>query len=328
MQYTISKDFFNEKDIEFLYVFFDNGDYISLCGAELTEYSVNLYDKLVRHGNGFCPVAESGFIQLKIQKRADFCYNRNFLYNPEEYQKDRKKYIENRCVNESRITEIWLFNEDNWHYTLLGNIRAIMDGAYLRFEFISMPQMGDASGNEHYICLGNIGSKAISDINLDFENCESFYVYSKEISEVNLTFEKELEWGSSKLYRSISGGYIKLKLRKYYNSRSNHLMDDQNLKKRDFERRLCGKKGFACHDICHLYVSYNAPGFGESISECLELNDIKSEEEIEQLEQKEDEMGGIWYFFESGYSKKLEDGTILLTFGKNAKKTIKKLCNI
>lgn len=324
MQYTISKNFFREKDTEFLYVFFENGDYISLSGTELKAYAVNLYDKLVRYDNGFCAVAESGFIRLKIQNQVDFCYNGCFLHDPEAYEQDRKKYIENRCVNESRITEIRLFDRNHWHYTLLGNCRATMNGAYLQLEFVPQPQMGKASSTEHCVCLGDVKTEAVSHIDLDFENCESFYVYDKEISDIHLEFEKELEWGSDKLYRKIRGGYIKLKLRKCYNTRSNHLYDDKNLKKRDFERRLCGKKGFAHHDICHLYVHYNGTGFGASVSECIVPDDMKSDEDIDRLERKENETGNLCYRFESGYSKKLKDGTIILTFGKGAKRTLAK----
>lgn len=325
MQYTISKNFFNLKDAKLLYVFFENGDFLSLGGSELVEYSIKLYDKLVMRRRGYCSVAESGFIKLKIHKHA-VKYDKYLLYNAQEYLSNRKKYIENRCVAESRITEIWFFNELNWHYILRGNIRAELDGKYLRLEFVPQPQMGESSSSEHSICLGDIKTQDVFSIDLDFENCESFYVYSKEILEINLEFDKELTWGSSELYRSVKSGYIKLKLRKYYNSRQNSLFDNKDLKKRDFERRLCGKTGFARHDICHLYINSYYSGYGNSITECVELNEIKSDYEIEQLENKEDELGGIWYCYESGYAKKLKDGTIILAFGKNAEQIIKNLC--
>lgn len=325
MEYKIAKNYFNIKDTKFLYVFFENGDYLSLNSSELAEYFVNLYDKLVRRRMGYCAIAESGFIKLKIKKHA-VDYDRYFLHNPEEYLRNRKKYIENRCVNESRITEIWFFDKNSWHYILRGNIRATMDETYLRWEFLPQPQIGEASSDEHTICLGGIKTDDVFCIDLDFENCESFYVYSKEILEINLDFDKNLTWESGELYRNVVGGYIKLKLKKYYNTRPNHLFDNDNLKKRDFERRLCGKKGFATHDISHLYISYHYSGFGNSITECLELNEIKTDSEIEQMEKKEDELGRIWYSYKSGYARKKKDGTIILAFGENSKQTIKELC--
>ncbi len=63
-------------------------------------------------------------------------------------------------------------------------------------------------------------------------------------------------------------------------------------------------------------------------TECVEIHDIKPEDEIDQLIQKEEEDCGYYYYFESGYSMKLKDGTILITFGKNAKQTINKLAKL
>lgn len=62
MEYTIAKNNFNKQDINFLYIFFENGDYLSIDGSELIDLSFNVYDKLVRHNKGCCAVTESGYL--------------------------------------------------------------------------------------------------------------------------------------------------------------------------------------------------------------------------------------------------------------------------
>mgnify|MGYP003305432932 CR=1 FL=1 len=52
---------------------------------------------------------------------------------------------------------------------------------------------------------------------------------------------------------------------------------------------------------------------------------IKTDEEYKRLEKLEDETGEDWYQFESGYSKKMKDGSIIIAFGIDAKETIDKL---
>lgn len=328
MEYTIAKNNFNKQDVNFLYLFFENGDYLSIDGSELIDLSFNVYDKLVRHNKGCCAVAESGYLKLKIINRNKFNNNRYFLYNSKEFKKDRRSYIENRCINESIITKIWLFNENNWHHVLLGNFKTQKDGEFMILKALPQPLMGESSGSTHKINLNNVKKEDVWGIDLDFENCESFLVYNSEIKEINFLFEENLTWGSSEFYRTICGGFIKLKLSKDFTHRENHLFDNEKLNLKDFEQRLCGKKGFDVHDICHLYIKYYHPGYGYIETECVEIHDIKPEDEIDQLIQKEEEDCGYYYYFESGYSKKLKDGTILITFGKNAKQTINKLTKL
>ena len=45
-KYTYPKKEFDKKDVNFMYVFFDNGDYISINGSEVVELEIRLYDRL------------------------------------------------------------------------------------------------------------------------------------------------------------------------------------------------------------------------------------------------------------------------------------------
>ena len=324
MEYTFARKNFTKNDIFSMYIFFDNGDHLEIKGTEVIKASIHTYDRLVRHRKGVCHVAESGFIKLKINDKQRFVHCSKFLCDLSEFLKNRKSYIEDRCVYQSQITELWLFNSDNWHYVLLGDICARMDEEYLVLEFLHPSSMGIISDEKHTAVLPDVTKESILNIDLDFENCERFLVYHNEILEVNLSFNQELSWGASELYRTVKGGYIKIKLDKEILWRHHYFLTNRKLKTKDFERRLCGKKGERCHDICQLYVTYLEPGYGNNMQECLEIDDIKSDEEIEWLQNEEDG-GDFSYYFEGGYCKKLDDGTIIITFGKNAENAVKKL---
>lgn len=326
--YTYPKRTYDKKDVKFMYMFFDNGDYLSIKGMEIADISINVYDKLIWHNKGVSPVGESGFIKLKVLNKCSFAHKRVVVYNPAEFSKGRKQYIEQRCVEE-QITEIWLFDENNWHNVVIGNIKGKMDGEYLMLEFLPQPLMGSASSDVHYVNLGSLFINEIHSIDLDFENCESFVVYNKEILEINIAFNEQLDWGSSDLYRGVKSGYIRIKLEDD-NTRENYLFKtelyNKKIKTKDFEQRLCGKKGRDDHDICHLYVSYYHAGYGTGVKECIEVDDIRSDEELEQIEERYD--NGEYDFapeYIGGHCAKLKDGSIVIAFGVNSEKTVDKL---
>ena len=120
--FTYPKIKYNKKDVRYMYMFFDNGDYLIVKGMEIVDISINVYDKLIWHGQGVSPVAESGFIKLKVINKNSCSFSRGFLYNSGEYRKGRKQYIERRCCEEY-VKEVWLFDENN---SLTDRISGIM----------------------------------------------------------------------------------------------------------------------------------------------------------------------------------------------------------
>ncbi len=327
-KYLFPKMKYTKNEVSFMYIFFENGDFLEIKGSEIFNFSINIYDKLIRSRKGYNPVIESGYFKLKICNKSAFTKSSHFLYNEADFRKNRKSYIENRCVNESWITEIWLFNSYSWHKVLHCESKGKMDGDFLLLEFLPQPQMGTFKNENHYVNIKNIEKEDIFKIDLDFENCESFAVYNDEIEDVNIDFEDKLEWGAGDLYRKAIGGYIKIKLNKDFALRENHLFKNKkSLKIVDFERRLCGKKGEDIHDICHLYIDFYHAGYGEVQVECVEVDDIKTDEEIKNIEKKEEQTGQSYYYYEGGYCKKHKDGSIIIAFGKNARNTINKMCN-
>ncbi len=325
-KYTYPKKKFDKKDVEFMYVFFDNGDFISLNGNEVVDLEISLYDRLIQNERGVCPVAESGFIKLIINRINKAIYNSVFVYNAKEYKKDRIAYIQNRCVNEGGITCVRLFDENNWHDTIYGNIVGEMDGEFLVLKFLSQPNFGSSKSENNVVMLNPIGKSIIENIFLDFENCEGFTIYDDEIIDIQLEFENELVWGSDDLLRNVKSGFIKCILDPEIDYRRIHLFDDGKITLKKLEQRLCGKKGQATHDICHLYIDYKFYGFGSKRRECIEVEDIRPDEEIERLRKLEEE-GKYDYCadFFGGYCKRKEDGALIITFGKNAENLLKKL---
>ncbi len=158
-------------------------------------------------------------IKLKVDQTNHSLYHDVFLYNAEEYNRNRKTYIENRCVNEGGIKSVRLFNENNWHDTIYGNIvRELKDG-FLILKFLNQPNLGSSSDEKHEVRLNSISKSIIRSIDLDFENCEGFTIYDEEISEIQLEFEKELVWGGGELHRSLKSGFIKFKFNKTFPKR-------------------------------------------------------------------------------------------------------------
>lgn len=324
-KYTYPKKKFAKKDVEFMYLFFDNGDYFSLHGSEVVDLKLNLYDRLVWGERGVCSVVESGYIKLDVKKRNKAIYDGYFLYNVKEYRGDRKNYIENRCASEGGISHVRLFDENNWHDTLNGNITAEMEGEFLILKFLPQEKFGPADGENHVILLNEIGKSIIKSIDLDFENCESFYIYKNEIQDMQLQFEEELVWGGGDLFRNLKCGFIKIKFDKSITYRRANFLDNDKVTIRKLEKRLLWRKMQSDHDICHLYIDFDYAGFGSDRTECVEIEDIRPDEEFERLQKLEDEGVYSFDYFIGGYCKKQEDGTILITFGKNAGKLLEKV---
>ena len=326
-EYRMPKKEFKKEDIDFMRVFFNNGDYFPIGGKEIEEVSVKLYDRLISENDAICRVAERGFIKMRIANRPKIIYTDAFLYDIKNYRRDRKSYISDRLCNEGGIKCIAIFNENNWHDTLFGNITAETDGEFVFIRFISKSIKEPSDGKDNVILLNDVTKSVIDKIELDFENCEGFTIYPDEILDMQLKMKSQLEWGSGDLNRCIESGYIRLKLDGKISYREVHLFevdDGKELTVKMMKKRLCWNKKVTIHDICHLYVSYDYAGFGLRRRECLEIDDIKDPEEIEKMIEEEEETMIEQYYFEGGCCEQQAGGSILIAFGKTAKRILEK----
>ena len=319
-QYTYPKRRFASKDIEFLQVFFTNGDYFEIPKREIVGIDVQFYDNLVAGEQGFCAVAKSGFIKCKIiNKRNSRCYAR--LYNYKEFLKNRKTCLENRCVNEGGVCYFRLFDNNHWHYPIKADVVAAMCDDYLVFNFVENATFGSFDKDFHVVNISDLTKDSVEYIDLDFENCENFVVYPEEIQDISINFKKELIWNSGSLGREVESGYLRLKLNRRFTWRDFTLHDcDKLTSVNKLEHRLCGKGIDDC-DICHLYITYHYAGYGISFKECVDIHDIRYVGQPTNWDDlgtdddsDEDDDDPI---FVSGYAKREKDGSILIVFGKS-----------
>ena len=328
MEYSVKKREFKKKDIEFIEMFFDNGDCIPISKTEIIDISTRLYDNLIMgkdYWNSFCAVIESGFIKLKLQKKVKGFFANPHVYNQREYNKDRISYIKNRLCNENGVNCIKLFDENNWHFTLYCQVESSFDVDCLNLKFIPYYKNARYKSDTHIISLPEIGKSIIRNIQLDFENCEELKIEQEEILEMQLNLSEELCWKAGDYGRQIDSGFIKIKINEENNEfREDNFMGKWPKGKKGTQRiieRLCGKKGFDLHDLCHLYIEYDYTGSGFYKRECVEINDIRSEEEFEEIEKLEEKEGHEFApYFLGGYAEKIDKDIVLITFGKSALK--------
>lgn len=329
MTYTVPKRVFSKNSIiDRIKVFFSNGDYLTIRKNEICNISITFYDRLIKKGMEFHPVGQGGFIKLRIQSGKAKSESR-YLHNGGEYIKNRKKYIEDRMVTDSYIESIEIYNQLNWSDRIYGDMYATLEGEYLYIRFKENERYGTWMSDSHFVDIAPPSKKLIFKINLDFENCDGIDVYSGEIKEMNLEFSDKLYWNSDGYGRCVIGGSLLIKLEDF-ESRSVQLY--YNIKKpklKHIEKRLCGRKGMEMVDICHLYLEYyrHCGEMGERIGiDSLNVDD--DTDEIPSIDdygdhyaenRNWDELDEYEYEcvpFESGYAKKLDDGSILIVFGK------------
>ena len=305
MKYYYKKNFLSPKKVDFVQIFFDNGDFITLNKSEIVDFNFEFYDKMIWHNNSITPVAKKGFVKLKIVKYKSSRNYSKYMNTNLEYNTNRKKYIENRCSGDSGIINIKFFDNYNWAKSVCGQFIGKIENEFLILSAIDIYPNASFKDACFFIQLNPINKLIINSIQLVFENCESFNVYSKEIIEMKLDFDEELSRDSEDYKRKLKSGFIELKLDsditwRYVNLPS---IEVKNYKKKHLENRLLNKKSKLLHNICQLDIDYTYAGFGIGRNECIE---IVSNEEMENDE--------LW--FVGGYCEKTSNDTIIIHFGK------------
>lgn len=310
-----------QKKVEFFYITFNNGSFISLSKNELISYDFKFYDELVWDTNEFVKKACSGQIKLRIKNHAQHIYKDSIVPSKKEY--NRKEYYEQLCLDGHNIKSIRFFNENNWSETVLGNFSSSLKNDILTLVVHKDPHKHSSDGDEFFIRLFEPKIDDISSINFDMENCQTFEIGNGEIKEFNVEFSKELEGGEGLDFRrKVCGGYIKIKLDSFSDPHrgSIFIFDDEEDQYEyadepptTTERIIKYFKDYCEneeHNICHLYMTYYSQGFGKYLEECIEIPDIRN---IDWDSLTEDECYEIFDYI-GGHVKVIGKDTLIIYF--------------
>ena len=335
MTYTVPKKVFSKNSaISKMEIHFLNGDFVTIRKNEICNISITFYDALLRHKKQLYSVARSGFVKLKIQDGRAKWEDRS-LHDEKKYNLQRKEYIERRCLCLDKIKFIILYNENGCSDLIFGDICVVEEGTYIFLKFKPNDSFGSWESTEHFVELSHPSKKQIFKMRLDFENCDGIDVYNSEILDMNLVFNKKLEWNGPGYIRSVKGGRIIIKLAKEYESRYSDIWTNgKRVTLKRIENRICGKKRESV-DICNLYLDfygcYDLSGEHIGVDSLYKTAEDNGLDDYDEFDDYYDSLDDDSYndndgydddyddyddVFESGFAEKLENGTIVIVFGK------------
>lgn len=301
MRYYYKKNFYSPKDVECAQIIFENKDCISLNKAEIIDFDFKFYDNMIIYNETIIPVVKSGFLKLKLSRYKSSRNDCPYMNNIKEYNKDRRKYIENLlCNNYGKIT-VRFFDTNSFHKSLNGNFKAIIEDEYLVLKAVDSYPLALSDNDCFSIELHNIAKSIIRKINLVFENCESFEIYKEEILDMQLNLNDQLYEYSDNYIRQLTNGYIVVKFDPSIFYRKIYLLSElKTYKTKHLKQRLCHNKDKITHNICLLDIHYDYAGYGLNHSETIDTNGIWANDDL----------------FIGGYCEKLDDNVICIHFKK------------
>lgn len=308
-------------------IFFDNGDLLSLDSSEVIDVAFVTYDRLVKT-DAYCPVAAGGYARFRLAEDSPRS-GRHVVYNSKKFRKGREA-IEERLVNEGGICCVEVVDDNNWAQKVAGCFVCKKDGDTLVVEAQPLPSLGESSSDQYYVQANPVGKTSVRSIEMSFENCDWLTVYDDEITDLQLAFFDTLTNDGYGLRRRVKSGHICIKLSDFH-ERNLSIMAyfGKRVTLKKIIKRICPKKGIVEHDFTRLDISFDI-GTKESFwiediryIDQPQTEDDYPEEDIDATDDTDDE--DYDDDFIGGYATKLSDGTIVITFGKNAEDRIKKL---
>ncbi len=316
--YYASKDKFNNFQLCKMNISFNNGESIDFDKEEIEIKEILFADKLALDAKNDCPCPLICRGEVVITPKNDGYYcNRNarVVCDKKQYIKNRKDYVFN-LINNVGIHSIVVYNNDYHDYlyrsfAYMGNLSATTKGDCVVLIWSKPYKNCTCESPNMEFDFNTIKKSNVSKISLDIWYNPSFDVAGSEIVDMQLDFNNQLIFGFNNFFRrTLDSGYLIIKPNKSLNARDESLICDLN-----------GKLNI--HNIGCLHVSYD--GYYEALfEEEINIPEIKNDDPlVEQYYDKflDSQENG----FVGGYSKKLKDGTIIITFGKNSKQIIEKL---
>lgn len=309
------KDF--QYDIVELKLYFENGDVIAIDGSEVTELKVRFYDSLVAFKDGYCPVAESGILRLKLKKFFQNCLSESHVCDDKKLRSERREYIRSRLTDEKDLCAVYVYDEIGSGFFFFTQGKAEAEGEDTILYLFGKREDG-AEAEEHKIKLGNIRKNEIDSILLYFENCDYFSVDKTEVEEFQIAFESFLFLDHSGYRRVVKAGQIRLHFDRYFNREHELYRTPRKRKKfiKQLKRYLFGQEGSMVHDIVCMKIRYRYPRRLFMEEEIVEVNDIRGEGSVFFADDARNDESE--YYFIGGCSEELEDGSILISFGRTA----------
>ena len=317
--YYASKDKFKNFQLYKMNVSFNNGESIDFDKDEIEIKEILFADKLglSAKDNRPCPLICKGEVVISPKNEGYYC-NRNayVVYDKKQYIKNRKDYVFN-LVNNVGIHSIKVYN-DNYYdfeqriFTYVGNLSTAIKGDGVILTWSKPYPNCTCESLDMEFDFNTIKKSNVDYISLDIWNSPSFGIAGREIVDMQLNFRKKLLFnGEAFFLRVLDSGYLIIKPDKSLGARDESLICDLSDK-------------IDVHHICSLAVSYSDYYDGLS-REPINIPEIEGDADplVKQyydqfLELQENGFVG-------GYSKKLKDGTIIITFGENSKQKIEKL---
>lgn len=387
-EYRVEKKNFKIEDIEYLVLYFDDGDVVWIFNEDIEKFKLKFYDRLVFGEQGYCPFVESGEIVFDIKKRIycedddsydedgewddenewdedgldeewdetldnpsdtearsdgksaedgvnfeedisdDFRYpssscrhDGTYIGDMESNLADMRAFIKKRFFSVGSIVKISV-NCDDFHLLVFGNIVAEERGEKIVLRFFPKAKYEPSDGDEYTVETEDVDPEDLHRIGLVFENCDDFTVYSREIVNLKLEMKDRLVQWSEEYIRMVDSGYMTVKVDNH-GLKSRYGIDGREIDfsgrytartyRQILKERLLGNRKKQVHIICCLALGYFQNGKG---SEYVAIDEIKSDEEVEYLIEKEDNDCHQHYFFEGGYCENLGKGRIGISFGK------------
>ena len=294
------KDF--QYDILELKLFFENGDVIAIDGSEVTDLKVRFYNSLVAFRDGYCPVAESGILRLKLKKFFQNCLSESHVSDDKKLRRERREYIRSRLTDGKDLCAVYVYDEIGSGFFFFTQGKAETEGEETILHLFGKREDG-AEAEE--------------------ENCDYFSVDKTEVEEFQMTFEPFLYLDHSGYRRVVKAGQIRIRFDRYFNREHDLYRTPRKRKKfiKQLKRYLFGQDGSMVHDIVCMKIRYRYPRRLFMEEETVEVNDIRGESSgIFADDARNDEPE---YYFIGGCSEELEDGSILISFGRTAVNRLK-----
>ncbi len=311
-EYFCPKKDYKNKKICYAQIFFRNGDYVNLSEREVISVAVKFYDSLIAKEQGFCAVGKRGKIILNINAKRPYIDD-TLVYNLQNYYNDRKKYIEERCVNQGEISHVCLFDDNHVVDTIYGDIVANKKEEKLVLSFKSNSTYGAYKDENHKIMIKNVTKNSVNSILFNFTTNESFEIFKNEIIDLKIDCNSQLKTSYMGCNRQVVNGYIRIKLNKDNDNRLEDIetKSGERATIKELEYRLCRD----CQgevDVYSLVVTYNNK-YTDSYKELLTIK--KGYAWAEKFNFDKEKVyhcdTGI-----GGYAKRESDGTILLVLGE------------